>query len=299
MSKQQKAIFLDVYNDFLEYTKKRSKKQSYDTLVTDFNKHILPYFLDKDIRKLTKVDIINWQSIILDFNYSNNFNRKLYYTFSKFIEYCILYSYLKENIVTQVGQFPKKNKITEYVVYNRLQFWWFRFNLKHYVIKKYFSFIYDYGTRPGEAMALNFTDNKGLKLRIIHNIQRKGKRELDTPKNFSSIRGFKISLLWKFRFWRLKRYYLKTYGYFNNDFFIFGGLKPLAPTTIDRYKKAAYEKAKLPPITQHEFRHSYATRKIHHRVPIDKVSRSMGHSQVSTTVDVYLHQEKNTFKVFP
>lgn len=299
MSKQQKAIFLDVYNDFLEYTKKRSKKQSYDTLVTDFNKHILPYFLDKDIRKLTKVDIINWQSIILDFNYSNNFNRKLYYTFSKFIEYCILYSYLKENIVTQVGQFPKKNKITEYVVYNRLQFWWFRFNLKDYVLKQYFTFIYYYGTRPGEAMALKFTDNKGLRLRIIHNLQRKGKRELDTPKNKSSIRGFKISLICKFRFWKLKRYYLKKYGTFNSDYFIFGGIKPLAPTTIDRYKKAAYEKAKLPSITQHEFRHSYATRKIHKGVAIDKVSRSMGHSQVYTTVNTYLHQEKNTFKVFP
>lgn len=299
MSKQQKVSFLDVYNDFLEYTKKRSKKQSYNTLYTDFNNHILPYFLDKDIKELTKVDIINWQNIILDFNYSNNFNRKLYYTFSKFIEYCVLYSYLKENIVTQVEPFPKKNKLVEHVVYNRLQFWWFRFNLKDYVLKQYFTFIYYYGPRPGETMALKFTDNKGLRLRIIHNLQRKGKRELDTPKNKSSIRGFKISLLCKFRLWNLKRYYKKKYGTFDKDYFIFGGPKPLAPTTIDRYKKAAYEKAKLPPITQHEFRHSYATRKIHKGVAIDKVARSMGHTQVSTTVNVYLHQEKNTFKVFP
>ena len=85
---------------------------------------------------------------------------------------------------------------------------------------------------------------------------------------------------------------------FSNDYFIFGGLKPLAPTTIDRYKKNAYEKAKLPSITQHEFRHSYATRKIHKKVPIDFVSRSMGHSKVSTTLDIYLHQEKNTYNVF-
>lgn len=45
-------------------------------------------------------------------------------------------------------------------------------------------------------------------------------------------------------------------------------------------------------ITQHEFRHSYATRLIHKGVPIDYVSRSMGHSKVSMTCDVYLHQEK-------
>ena len=33
-------------------------------------------------------------------------------------------------------------------------------------------------------------------------------------------------------------------------------------------------------------------------VPIDLVSRSMGHSKVSTTLDIYLHQEKNTTSVF-
>ncbi|MBQ7136520.1 MAG: tyrosine-type recombinase/integrase [Bacilli bacterium] len=79
---------------------------------------------------------------------------------------------------------------------------------------------------------------------------------------------------------------------------MFGGIKPLAPTTIDRYKKIAYTKANLPNITQHEFRHSYATRNIYKKVPIDIVSRSMGHSKVSTTLDVYLYQEKNTFNVF-
>lgn len=84
----------------------------------------------------------------------------------------------------------------------------------------------------------------------------------------------------------------------SNDYFVFGGPKPLAPTTIDRYKEKAYLKAKLPSITQHEFRHSYATRKIHKKVPIDVVSRSMGHSKVSTTLDIYLHQEKNTINVF-
>lgn len=76
------------------------------------------------------------------------------------------------------------------------------------------------------------------------------------------------------------------------DYFIFGGPKPLAPTTIDRYKEYAYNRANLPSITQREFRHSYATRRIHKNIPIDLVSRSMGHSRVSTTLDIYLHQEK-------
>lgn len=35
---------------------------------------------------------------------------------------------------------------------------------------------------------------------------------------------------------------------------------------------------------------------IHKKVPIDYVSRSMGHSQVSMTLDVYLHNEKECGK---
>ena len=149
--------------------------------------------------------------------------------------------------------------------------------------------MYFYGTRPSEAMALRFSDLEGSRIHINHSIHRKGKRELDTPKNQSSIRTFKISFIMKYRILKLKKIYDLKYGG-GNDYFIFGGIKPLAPTTIDRHKKQAYEKARLKNITQHEFRHSYATRMIHKKIPIDVVSRSMGHSKVSTTLDIYLHQ---------
>lgn len=56
---------------------------------------------------------------------------------------------------------------------------------------------------------------------------------------------------------QLKKYYMKTYNNFNEEFFIFGDVKPLAPTTINRIKKAAAAKAKG--IRIHDFRHSHAT----------------------------------------
>lgn len=55
--------------------------------------------------------------------------------------------------------------------------------------------MYFYGTRPSEAMTLKFSDIVGLKVHIRLNIHRRGKRELDTPKNRFSIRTIKISLL--------------------------------------------------------------------------------------------------------
>ena len=290
--------FEQVYEKYLNYVEKRHKKQGFVTIDQGFSNHILPYFKGKNINELTKLDIIDWQNKILDNNFSNNFNAKLYYVFNDFIKYSMCCSYLDENIVSQVGPFKKKIEFKKHTTYTLRQFRKFRFYLSDFIIKQFFNFMYFYGTRPSEAMALRFIDLKSNYIYIRHSIQRKGNRDLDTPKNQSSIRIFKISLLMLFRIWLLKKFYIKKYGAFSNDYFIFGGLKPLAPTTIDRYKKIAYEKAKLPSITQHEFRHSYATRKIHKKVPIDLVSRSMGHSKVSTTLDIYLHQEKNTYNVF-
>lgn len=291
--------FKEVYEEFKIYVEKRHKKQGFITITTDFNNHVLPHFINVDIKSITKNDVLKWQNKILDLNYSNKYNSKIYYAFNKFMDYCVKCSYLDYNPVSEVGGFPKKIENNTHVVYSYFQFLKFRNALDDFVIKQYFNFIYFYGTRPGETMALRFTDVKGKYLRVIHNLQRKGDRCLDTPKNQSSIRCFKISLLQRFNFMLLKKHYYKKYKVFSDDYFIFGGVKPLAPTTIDRHKKIAYEKAKLPSITQHEFRHSYATRKIHLKVPVDVVSRSMGHSKVSTTLDVYLHQEKNTLNVFP
>lgn len=277
--------FDEVYKNYLEYARNRHKKQGFIIILQNFNNHILPYFSGKNVNKLTKLDIMNWQDAILSKDFSNKYNSMLYSNFKVFIDYCMLLDYLEDNIVSQVGSFRKKIEYKERRVYNIWQFRWFRLHMENYVIKQYFNFMYFYGTRPSEAMALRFSDIEGFKVHIRHNLQRKGKRELDTPKNQSSIRTIKISLLTKIRIWLLK----KHYGEYNYDYFVFGGSKPLAPTTIDRYKKKACKKANLYEITQHEFRHSYATRMISNGKPINKVSKNMGHSSISMTLDIYTH----------
>ena len=277
--------FEEVYKEYLIYATNRHKKQGLDTIIKNFNIHILPYFKGRDIKTLTKVDIINWQTYILTKNFSNNFNRNLYYEFSAFMRYCVNFSYLQENLVLLVGKFKKKYEFKEHHVYNIWQFRWFRLHLDNFVIKQYFNFMFFYGPRPSEAIALRFSDLKGFKIHIRHSLQRKGNRELDTPKNQSSIRIIKISLLMYLRICILKYFYDNC----SNDYFILGGSKPLAPTTIDRYKKNACNKARIRPITQHEFRHSYATRMINKGKPINKVSKNMGHSSISMTLDVYTH----------
>lgn len=280
-----KVTFDEVYNNYLNYARSRHKKQGFIIINQNITNHILPYFTGTCVNNLTKQDIIKWQSIILSKNFSNKYNAMLYSNFSVFIDYCVLCDHMTENIVKCVGSFPKKIEYKEHKTYNIWQFRWFRFHLNDFVLKQYFNFMYFYGTRPGETMALKFSDIEGNCVHIKFNLQRKGKRELDTPKNQSSVRTLKISFLMRFRIWLLKCYY----DNYNYDYFVFGGSKPLAPTTIDRYKKNACIKANLFEITQHEFRHSYATRMISMGKSINKVSKSMGHSSISMTLDVYTH----------
>ena len=68
-----KVNFEQVYEEFKEYASRRHKKQGFVTIVQDFEKHVLPYFKNRDIESLTKADVLKWQNDILDFNFSNQF----------------------------------------------------------------------------------------------------------------------------------------------------------------------------------------------------------------------------------
>lgn len=292
----QKSNFSTISNDFLKYSQQRHKKQGFETLERNFKLHILPYFKDRNVQDITQSNIVDWETKILKYNYSNSFNKNLFCVLHQFFKFCVINNYINENIVEAVDKFPKKIEQKKYNIYTIWEFRKFRHHLKNFVIKQYFNFMFFYGTRPSEAMALKFSDFDNLYCNIIHSIQRRGKRELDTPKNQSSIRTIKISLLTWFRLYKLKKYYIKKYGLFDIDYYVFGGKKPLSTTTIDRYKEKACKSARMRAITQHQFRHSYATRKIHNKTPIDIVSKNLGHSRVSTTVDKYLHAEKRKHK---
>jgi len=78
-----------------------------------------------------------------------------------------------------------------------------------------------------------------------------GNREINTPKTRSSVRKIKIDKVLKNDLLSLKKYYEKVYNKSNLDYFVFGGIKPLSPTTINRYKIKACEKVNIRPITLH------------------------------------------------
>lgn len=290
--------FEEVYKSYLLFAEKQQKKQSFKSFAHNFNSYILPYFKDFDIYELTKQDFISWQHKILDLNFSNNYNRTLHYQFSAFLHYCCDYFNLKSNVAREVGCFKKKYEEKKTDFYSLQEFNKFIRCVDNNIYKQFFNLMFFTGTRPSEAMALKFSDLQGDYISITKSIQRKGNREIDTPKNMSSVRRIKIDKVLKNDLIDLKNYYCGLYG-FTEDYFIFGGLKPLSPTSIDRYKKKACERANLRVITQHQFRHSHATLLLQSGIMINEVSKRLGHSRVSTTLDIYTHtdleQEKRVY----
>ena len=160
------------------------------------------------------------------------------------------------------------------------------------VYKSFFTFLYYAGVRPGEAMVLKFSDLNFKEIYISKTIDEHtnefGVREIGTPKTLSSVRNFKLDNFLYKDLLKLKQYCIEKYKDENYDYFIFGGIKPLVPTTINRHKIKACNKAELRPIQLREFRRSHATLLYNMNVPMQLIKDRLGHSDINTTMKYYV-----------
>ena len=256
--------FEEVYEKYLNYVSKRHKK-------------------------------LGWQNYIYDLNFKNSYNDKLLIELKKFLKFWHNYYDIDESIYLTLEPFVKKCEDNKSDFYTIQEFNKFIKYVDNEIYKQFFTFMFFTGTRPGETFALQFKDIKDDYISINKTLTSHNGREFDTPKSYNSIRKIKLDKMLKKDIFDLKKYY----NDWNQDYFIFGGSKPLAPTTINRYKLKACKKANLRPITLHQFRHSHATLLVNNNILINEVSRRLGHSNVSITLNTYVHtdlsQEKRVY----
>ncbi len=168
-------------------------------------------------------------------------------------------------------------------------------------IKEHFSFrslgIYiclSSGMRIGEICALTWEDidtNEGVirirktiqRIYVVENEKRYTEIILDSPKTKNSIREIPISkdLL------RILKPFKKIV---NPSFFVLtNDEKHTEPRTYRSYYKKLMQKLDIPPMKFHGLRHSFATRCIESKCDYKTVSVLLGHANISTTLNLYVH----------
>lgn len=150
------------------------------------------------------------------------------------------------------------------------------------------------GIRIGEICALTW-DDIDIENGVIHirkTIQRIYIREngirhtelmIDTPKTATSIRDIPMT--------RDLLSVLKSLRKVVNDsfFVLTNDSMPTEPRTYRNYYKKLLVKLDIPPIKFHGLRHSFATRCIESHCDYKTVSVILGHSNISTTLNLYVH----------
>jgi integrase len=150
------------------------------------------------------------------------------------------------------------------------------------------------GIRIGEICALTWedvdTDNGLIHVRRtiqrIYNIEegnRKTELILDTPKTKNSIREIPMSR-------DLLRMLKPIKRIVNNAFYVLtNDAKPTEPRTYRTYYKNLMKDLGIPELKFHGLRHSFATRCIESKCDYKTVSVLLGHSNISTTLNLYVH----------
>lgn len=284
--------FSEACSNYFMYVKLKNKPQSYRSITSRINNYILPYFSNTNIYDFTAFQFLDWQNNINSKNLSYKYKKTLHYAFVGLLNYCKIFYKLEQNVASEVGGFKSFEVESIAKVWTYEQFNKFIDVVDIDLYKSLFTFLYFTGCRIGETLALTWNDLQLNTITVNKTISKEninGKRAITSPKTKNSIRKISIDNHLLLLLYSLKKYYVANYENFSNYFYIFGGNKPLAPSTIERYKNKYCSISGVEKIRLHDFRHSHATLLLNKNIPLSTISKRLGHKNTSTTLDIYAH----------
>jgi len=268
------------------------KKSSYSAYMLLIENHLLPVFgdmhaveepdvqafifrkLDAGLSQKTIKDILIVLKMILKFGVKN-----------KMLEYSpidVQYPTEREKHDIEVLSKTNQRRLMEYI-------------REHFTFRNLGIYIcLSAGVRIGEICALTWEDidtDTGIisvrkTIQRIYNVddtKRRTELLIDTPKTKNSIRDIPMSK-------DLIRMLKPIKKVVNPSFFVLtNDAKPTEPRTYRNYYKKLMGELNLPDLKFHGLRHSFATRCIESNCDYKTVSVLLGHSNISTTLNLYVH----------
>ncbi len=323
----QKGLYIEgkslKFEDFVEiwkrdYGSKELAPSTYNRYLGMLNSRIIPYFSHFHVDKIKPTDIMQFYDLLSRdtqiIRKKNNNGKKtgkplssktivehhrlLHAMLQRAVYWQMIVSNPAERVQPPKTKKPKRkyydDEQSKALVSNLMELTEDQFKYKVAIILTVFT-----GVRLGELMGLewsdiNFRDGIVSINRSSQYLAEKGVFT-KTPKTESSIRDvaipeFVVSLLEEYKYWydNQKEHYGELW-YDSNRLFVQADGKPMHPSTISKWFEKFVEQIGLPVINFHGLRHTNATLLIAQNIDVSVVAARLGHAQITTTYNFYVH----------
>lgn len=283
------ANFVEVYfND----KGTRLKERSIMTKRTLIETKIIPYFGEKAMNEITAVDIIKWQNMLMNQEYSPTYLRMIQNQLTALFNHAERFYDLRDNPCKKVDKMGRSNA-------RELNFWTKDeyevfikgFGAEDEMYRIIFQMLFWLGCRIGEVLALTASDidlENGT-ISVSKTYFRRNKTDyITSPKTESSNRKITIP---KFLKGEIKEYLDRQYELAPED-----RIFPITDRAVQKKMKQKTEETKLKPIRVHDLRHSHIALLIEKGLQPLIIAQRVGHDSVNTTMNIYGHLYPNKQK---
>ena len=311
------------FEDFVEiwkrdYGSKELAPSTYNRYLGMLNSRIIPYFSHFHVDKIKPTDIMQFYDLLSRdtqiIRKKNNNGKKtgkplssktivehhrlLHAMLQRAVYWQMIVANPAERVQPPKTKKPKRkyydDEQSKALVSNLMELTEDQFKYKVAIILTVFT-----GVRLGELMGLEWNDinfREGI-VSINRSSQYLAEKGVftKTPKTESSIRDvaipkFVVSLLEEYKYWYDNQKALfGELWYDSNRLFVQADGKPMHPSTISKWFEKFVEQIGLPVINFHGLRHTNATLLIAQNIDVSVVAARLGHAQITTTYNFYVH----------
>lgn len=293
--------FRELYEEYIRQKQHYVRESTLEKEKHIIARHILPFFGDMRLNKLTLQVLQRWKNEIEEKGLSLPMRQNIFQPLNSILRYAVNMEYLATNPLTKLGRFRdayaekpemdyytpeewKKFKVAAKTAAETEGFYEWNFFV-------FFCIAFYAGLRKGEIHALKWSDIDGdiLKVRRSINQKLKGGDRETPPKNRTSIRDLQIPTPLMKILQEHKQRYADNVDRFNDEWRICGGTAPLRDSSVSNRNIKYSAAAGLKTIRIHDYRHSHASLLANEGINIQEIARRLGHSKIEITWNTYSH----------
>ena len=305
---KRKLRLSDLYDMWIKLYKKTVEESTFASTEKIFKNHVLKQLGNVYLNKLTVVQCQNAVNIWAD-EAPKTFKRFMFYA-SKLINYGITMELIKKNPMKKV--IPPKverdtSKFTDF--YSKDELKTFLKDAKEYNFRYFifFRLLAYSGMRKGECLALKWSDvdfkNNTIDINKSLKAGENNRLYVGKPKTKDSFRCLNMDAktmdyLKQWRTKQQKQMFKLGMNFLSNNSLIFANSKGTYTVLSkpQRWNNAICKEYGLRHIKVHGFRHTHASLLFDAGVSMKDVKERLGHSDITTTMNIYTHVTKKEAK---